>query len=119
MIQEMMPGLIVFLSRGYSWWGGSSHCDVPSRTVSTKKIGLVALPSSPRIRALYPLSLCLVAHPRRFPTRHFLVRSREPSGWDILKAHLRIHSYIFTQDFRKARYIYTQALGDSGYVFTL
>ncbi len=119
MIQDMMPLFSAFLSRGYSSWGGPSHCDARFRTVSMKKIELVALPSSPRIRALYPLSLCLVPYPRWFSTRHFLVRSREPSGWGILKAHLRIHSYIVTQNFRKARYIYTQALGDSGYVFTL
>ena len=37
MIQDMMPLFSVFLSRGYSSWGGPSHCDARSRTVSTKK----------------------------------------------------------------------------------
>ena len=37
MIQDMMPLFSVFLSCGYSSWGGPSHCDARSRTVSTKK----------------------------------------------------------------------------------
>jgi hypothetical protein len=37
MIQDMMPLFSVFLSRGYSSWGGPSHCDARSQTVSTKK----------------------------------------------------------------------------------
>lgn len=37
MIQDMMPLFSVFLSCGYSSWGGPSHCDARSRTASTKK----------------------------------------------------------------------------------